>query len=358
MPAYQADLEALANDEMEGRDNQTDGSARAQSYLIDRLDDFAEPIGGDMRHPFAQGVNLLAMLPGTDLADEYVILGAHYDHLGHDCAGVTAADDICNGATDNAASVAEVLEIGRRLARTPVRRSIVLALWDAEEDGQLGSRAYVAAPAVPLDATTVYLNWDDQGSNLLPSLRDLTIVVGAETGGPNLVAATTAAIAASELAPVTFSLLFGQGRSDHAIFAGAGVPTAFSTDATSGCYHTVADDLSAVDLAKLGREIDQGEGLARRLADTDAPPNFTPGTPAATFDDATSLLDLIHRAQVDIGLFPEASQADVRSYITDLEAIVAAGRDAFDDDAVNRMLAGAVKVVDALTKVTCDSFVK
>src|SRR5213075_2072544 len=129
-PDWQADLTALADDAMDGRDNRSDGSARAQTYLLDRLAAFAKPVDGDVRHPFAEGVNLLAVIPGTELPDDYVILGAHYDHLGHQCADVSPTDDICNGATDNAASVAAVLEIGRRLAREPVRRSVVIALWD------------------------------------------------------------------------------------------------------------------------------------------------------------------------------------------------------------------------------------
>jgi hypothetical protein len=356
VPEWQVDLSTLADDDMDGRDNGTEGSARAQAYLLERLGEFTEPLGDDVHHPFAQGVNLLAVIRGTELPDEYVILGAHYDHLGHDCGGVGATDDICNGATDNAASVAEVLEIGRRLAREPVRRSVVIALWDAEEDGLLGSRAYVADPAVPLDATTVYLNWDNQGSNLLPSLRDLTVLVGAETGGPALVAAAKAAADASSLSPVRLSLLFGQGRSDHAVFAEAGVPTVFSTDATNGCYHTVDDDLDAIDLDKLRREIDLGESLARGLADTDTPPAFTAGTPSATFDDASSLLDVLHRGEDDIDLLPTASQPTMQQYVTDLEAIVAAGPDAFDDAAIGRLLGGAVDLVQSLTEVPCDSF--
>ena len=53
------------------------------------------------------------MIPGGDRADEYVVLGAHYDHLGSDCPTDTPGDDICNGAGDNASGVATVLEVGR-----------------------------------------------------------------------------------------------------------------------------------------------------------------------------------------------------------------------------------------------------
>ena len=64
-----------------------------------------------------------------------------------------------------------------------------MALWDAEEDGLLGAEAYVADPVVPLEDTVAYLNWDIQGANLSPALAGVTVMVGTETGGPNLQAA-------------------------------------------------------------------------------------------------------------------------------------------------------------------------
>ena len=82
----------------------------AQDYLIRQLERFARPLphgaeattGPDAyRHAFAGGTNLLAVIPGGDLARQYVIVGAHYDHLGSgpDCGRKTATDRICNGAT-------------------------------------------------------------------------------------------------------------------------------------------------------------------------------------------------------------------------------------------------------------------
>ena len=80
---------------------------------------------------------MVAVIPGTDLADQYVVVGAHYDHLGSSCQYKSSGDTICNGATDNAAGVAAVLAIARSIAGQAVkpRRSVVLALWDSEEDG-------------------------------------------------------------------------------------------------------------------------------------------------------------------------------------------------------------------------------
>ena len=362
-PPYQAVVEALAADEMDGRDNQTPGSVLAQEYLIGQLSEFAEPVtdgasGADAYlQPFAEGANVLALIPGGDRADEYVILGAHYDHLGTQCRGSDPEDGICNGAGDNAAGVAAVLEVGRLLAADdePPSRSVILAFWDAEEDGLLGAEAYVADPEVPLDSTIAYLNWDIQGVNLAPSVADVTIMVGAETGGPNLVAAAKAATSASSLQTVPFSLLFGQGRSDHAVFASAGVPTVFFTDANSGCYHTTQDDTDVIDFDKLGQQILTAEALTRDLVATAAVPAFVAGTPPATFEDAESMLSIVSQGQEDLGLLPGYETAGDQ-FLADLEAMVAAGPDAFDDQAVGTLLNGSVGLVEALASSECDGY--
>jgi Zn-dependent M28 family amino/carboxypeptidase len=189
----------------------------------------------------------------TETPEEVVVPGAHYDHLGHDCDSDDPDDVVCNGASDNASGVAAVLEISRRLAEDPPSRSVVLALWDAEEDDRLGSMAAVESGVLDIDSVVAYLNWDMQGTNLLLSLADTTFVIGAETAGPALEDAVATGVGSTDLLPVDLSLLFGQGRSDHASFVDAGVPSVFLSDATSACYHTAPDDLEHLDLDKLAR---------------------------------------------------------------------------------------------------------
>lgn len=356
---HEAIVAALADDATEGRDNQTAGSEVAQDLLVEALEGIgAAPVpGGEgYRHRFAEGTNLLALLPGTTRPDELVIIGAHYDHLGRDCPTATPGDDVCNGAADNAAGVAAVLEIARRLAEDPPARSVLVALWDAEEDGLLGAGAFVAAPPVDLTTVSAYLNWDIQGVNLLPSLADVTVVVGAETGGDVLAEAATAAGDASSLDEANLSLLFGQGRSDHAPFAAAGVPVVFFTDANSACYHTSQDDVAALDVDKLGRQIDLGHALAVDLATRDDRPAFVPDAPVATFDDAVTMQRVVTAARPDLGRFEAADQAVVEQFLVDLDAMVAAGADAFDGTDVGALLAGSAALVDLLTEGECDSF--
>jgi Peptidase family M28 len=356
-------VETLASDDFAGRDNGTPGSRAAQDFLIAQLSEFAEPLTGAAgpdayRQSFDVGTNLLAVIPGSDLADQYVIVGAHYDHLGSVCAGSSSADSICNGATDNATGVAAALALGRSIAaeEQAPRRSVVIALWDAEEDGLLGSAAYLANPVVPIAQTVAYVNFDMQGTNISPSLRNVTVLVGAETGGPSLVASAVAAAAGSTLDTVRLSLLFGQGRSDHANFVNARVPTVFFTDATPPCYHTVQDDASIVDYAKLQQQLVTSGALVRDLMNTDTLPAFDPNAPGATYEDAVAIHDLLLQAQPDFLRFSEPGRAESDQFVTDLGAIVDAGPNAFDDAAIGRLLTGTIAIVELWSSGECDGF--
>ena len=124
----------------------------------------------------------MGVIEGTDLADEYVMVGAHYDHV-TSCEGFGPTDTICNGATDNATGVAAVLDIARSLARTPTR-----PLGHHRSLGPGGGRPprrqpLRLEPAHPPRATVTYVNFDILGANLLPALRTTHFAIGAETGG-------------------------------------------------------------------------------------------------------------------------------------------------------------------------------
>src|SRR5829696_6396176 len=164
----QYDMVRLASDDTAGRNNGTPGSTLARQFLIDELKPISNGLNtaatGDAAYTqtMPNGTNVVAVIPGTDLANEYVVVGGHYDHLGSSCQSKEAGDTICNGATDNAAGVAAVLAIARSIARNPTRRSVIVAFWDREEDGLLGSLAYTQSPLVPLADTVGYVNFDIQ----------------------------------------------------------------------------------------------------------------------------------------------------------------------------------------------------
>lgn len=351
-------VSTLASDELMGRDNQTEGSALAQQFLLDQLVLVSDPAVSDQdrggyRQEYALGTNLIGIIPGTDLADEYVIVGAHYDHVGTRCRGVSSTDAICNGAADNATGVAAAIQVARTLADESPRRSIVIALWDGEEDGLIGAKHYVANPVVPLAQTVAYINFDIQGAHLSPALSMSTIMVGAETGGEQLIDAARAATAEQPLDTARLSLIFGQGRSDHAPFASAKVPAVFFTDATNGCYHSVNDDLDAIDFAKLDLQIGSATRLAIDLASTNMPPTFDLDVPIATFDDAVELLRLATTGAPDMALLSAEAAVESAVRLATLEDIVQAGPGAFDGGAINTVLVGAAQWVERLVTLPC-----
>ena len=353
-------VEVLSSDEMAGRDNGTPGSELARDYIVDQLDDFALPAyvwNGSYVQSFGSGSNIVAWLPGGELFDEIVMIGAHYDHVGSNCRNVRPTDDICNGAADNAAGTAAVIEVARRIAAAglPPRRSVVIALWDAEEDGLVGSRHYVTDPVLPLDQVVAYVNLDIQGSNVVPSAANVTTLIGAETGGPHLIDAANAAAQASTLDTLMLSLIFGQGRSDHAPFVDAGVPAVFLSDGTNGCYHTVDDEVGRIDFDKLDQQLLSATALVGRLVNADDVPEFDPAPRTVTYDDAVEIERLVIAAEPDFALLGPGGRATAEQFLVDLGAVVDTGPDAFDGAATVVLLEGAGRFIEALAQAECET---
>jgi hypothetical protein len=361
----QYDLARLAGDDTAGRNNNTAGSTLARQFLIDELKPISTGLNtsatGDAAYTqtLPGGTNVVSVIRGTVLPDQYVVVGAHYDHLGSSCQYKSTDDQICNGATDNAAGVAAVLAIARSIAAQPTkpRRSVVLALWDEEEDGLTGSRYYTDHPLVPLANTVGYVNFDIQGANLLPSLRNTSFAVGAESGGDRFEQTVRSAINAGSLDTETLSSIFGQNRSDYVNFLSKQVPTVFFTDATGPCYHTNDDEIGIVDFPKLESQITVALRVTQDLANTDTPPTFAANTPLATYSDAVVLqraLELIWR---DKDRFSAQDQDTLATIRADLTRIVLDGRAAFGSDDVGTVLGHAATVVTSiLPKGACDGF--
>jgi Zn-dependent M28 family amino/carboxypeptidase len=351
----------LASDDMAGRRLGTPGGASARRYLIDRLSTRAEPIRpgatGDDRYlqPIQDGANVLGIIRGTEHPDEYVIVGAHYDGQGTSCRTSVPGDGVCNSATDNAAGVAAALSIAQDLVDHPPRRSVVIALWDGEEANLRGSVAYVSHPVVPLAQTVAYVNFDVLGANLLPSLRDTTFAVGAETGGPVLTDIVGDAIDADTLDAAMVSAVMGAYRSDYTAFLNASIPTVFFSDSTGPCYHTPGDDLDAVDFAKLDHQVAIATGVVRALADGVERPSWTPA-PLTTYDDVVAVGDVMDRSSVDWGRFSPADQQTLNAIRSDLTAVRDAGREAYDATAQSTLLNRANQGISVFTHGTCDGF--
>lgn len=355
----------LASDAYEGRDNDTPGSLRAQRYLIAKLRAIGPGLdssrSGDdaYRQPFEfrgqRGTNLLAIVPGRELPDEYVVVGAHYDHVGR-CRSVPGGGRVCNGALDNATGVAAVLALGNALRRLPEppRRSVVLALWDAEEDGLVGSEYYVRNPVVPLERTVAYVNFDLLGGRMLPSLAHISFAVAPETGGELLKRVVADAVAAEGLGTRQLSYIFGQERSDYANFVAGSVPTVFFSDSEVPCYHTTGDELHRVDWDKLRAQSRIAFRVAVALAESEERPTFVPPNPAlATYDDAVVLSEVFRLGRKDLALFRGPDQQRLLELDARMRTIVDEGPDAFDGEDVGATLTAAVQAIRMIGDLEC-----
>jgi len=145
--------------------------------------------------------NVIAMQPGTDraLRSEYVVIGAHYDHLGRstfDALDPQAKDAIRHGADDNASGTAAVLELARRFHAAPARRSIIFVNFSGEELGDLGSEYFVDHAPVPLDSIDAMLNFDMVGR-----LRNDKLIVYGVTTAAEMRASSTARTRSSRHSP-------------------------------------------------------------------------------------------------------------------------------------------------------------
>ena len=250
---------------------------------------------------------MIGILEGSDptLKSETIVIGAHYDHLGHGGAGSLAPKEgeIHHGADDNASGVAGVLELARIFSAQihGSRRSIVFATFSGEEEGLLGSNYYVNHPVVPLANTVAMINMDMIGrmknrsltiggmgtatewpalvenANLLQGLtvsRPQAIsrlARRAGSGMPIVVAANGQPVVHSDPAK-QFTLTLnadGYGPSDHSSLYAKQVPVLFFWTGTHEDYHKPSDTADKINyedesrilgvVAKIVRSIDAGD---------------------------------------------------------------------------------------------------
>lgn len=232
--------------------------------------------------------NVVAKLPGADprLANEHVVLTAHLDHLGLAPAG--SADRVYNGAMDNAAGVATLLDIAARLkAGPPLKRSVLIVLVTGEEGGLLGSTRFARSPTVPARSVVADLNFD-MALPLFP-LRSV-IALGAEE---STLGAAAQAVGKAMGLPVVADPLPDRNsfiRSDQYSFVRVGVPAlAFKFGFTKGSpearieaawrttrYHAVSDDADqpGIEKADAIRLDDYVAALTRAIADAPGRPRW------------------------------------------------------------------------------------
>jgi hypothetical protein len=214
--------------------------------------------------------NVVGVLEGVGpRADETIVVGAHYDHLGFGGSGSLAFGSraIHNGADDNASGTAMILELARRLAHRadPLPRRVVFIAFSGEERGLLGSKHYVDNPLFPLDRTVAMVNFDMVGR--LDGDNSLTIFGAGTVAGMD---ALVGALAASQgLKPkVIEGTQMEFNASDHASFYRKDIPVLFAFTGTHSDYHRPSDDTELVNFEGMTRIANLGElvllDLARR----------------------------------------------------------------------------------------------
>ncbi len=220
--------------------------------------------------------NVAGYLPATravsGVAKPWVMLGAHYDHLGHGGRGSSLArageeTKVHPGADDNASGVAAVLTAAERLKNGSRGRNVALAFWSGEESGLLGSAAFTAKPPVPLDQLAAYFNFDMVGR-----LRDNALQVQGAGSSP-----TWAALAASANADPTLKLAVQNDPNlptDSSSFNLAGIPTLSFFTGSHEDYHRPTDTADRVDTAGIDRIVRYAATIVQRVADAADPPAF------------------------------------------------------------------------------------
>jgi hypothetical protein len=243
--------------------------------------------------------NVVGIVEGSDssLKDTYVLLGAHYDHIGYEqfafgdrrnaiasCTGQTRpaprpGDIINNGADDDGSGTVTLMALAKAFSRGPRMKRSILFVWHTSEEGGLnGSRFMADHPIVPLENVSAQLNIDMVGRNRCDDAKEANTVyvVGADRISTELHNVNEDANAALP-APLTLNYELNDPsdlesiytRSDHYSYASKGVPIIFFTTGLHRDYHYVTDEVDKIEFPKMARVAALIYGTAARVANLD-----------------------------------------------------------------------------------------
>ena len=194
--------------------------------------------------------NVIGFIEGSDpiLNKEYIIIGAHYDHLGYGghMSGSLNPDSmqIHNGADDNASGIAGILELSHKLMTNKklLGRSVIAICFDAEEKGLLGSKFYTQTPTKDLEQTAIMINMD-----MIGRLNEKPITVGG-VGSAKTLSETIEVVQKNHTLKIDKNISgMDFGRSDHASFYREDIPVLFFFTGAHQDYHKPSDDWDKID---------------------------------------------------------------------------------------------------------------
>lgn len=214
--------------------------------------------------------NVLAYLPGR--TDEFIIIGAHYDHLGRGNASSLAPSQIGQihpGADDNASGTAGVVELARMFAQRGdhLERGILFATFAGEELGLLGSADWVKEPTRPLGEAVAMINMD-----MIGRIRDSKVFVGGVGTGT-----TFKPLLEKVAGKYKLNLVYSPGgysASDHTSFVVKSIPSLFFFSGLHSDYHKPSDTWDKIDSRDAARLLDLVADVATELASAPARPQF------------------------------------------------------------------------------------
>ncbi len=258
----------------------------------------------DIQQKRVNTYNILGMIEGSDpeLKDEYIIVGAHYDHLGMGGPGSGSRNPdtlvIHNGADDNASGVAGVIELAGKLNSLNPERSIIFMAFGAEEMGLIGSKYYVDNPLVPNDKVMAMMNFDMIG-RLDP--EDKSIMLGG-TG----TAMENRSILEELESETDLNIAYssgGFGASDHSSFYSEGIPVFYINTGVHQDYHTYKDDIEYINFTGQKEVLDYAALLIELLANRDEMLTFQESGPKNR--DAGRM-----RLKVTLGIMPDFASSE------------------------------------------------
>ena len=242
----------LANDSLRGRKAGSEDAAKAAAYIVEQFEEIGiQPYFEEgWYQPFARNnntyKNVIGIIPGNDpvLRDEYIIIGAHYDHLG------VRDEQVYNGADDNASGTATIIEMARILKsrQNDLKRSVIVAAFDAEEIGLLGSNylsKQLDLSKVKLMMSIDMVGWLEKGKTLrfegVATVKDGKRLLREEAKKMHI-----------DIKSKNFeSSIFG--ATDTQGFAEKGVATWYVSTGLKSPYHQPEDDPELIDYKGLDR---------------------------------------------------------------------------------------------------------
>jgi Tol biopolymer transport system component len=238
----------------------------------------------DMMASYDEGINMVGMIPGRGtLKNETIVIGAHYDHLGHGGRGSMRPNDtgIHNGADDNASGTAAVLVAAKRLREllgtARDTRTVLFALFSAEEVGLGGSAYFVEHPPVPLESIKAMVNLDMVGA-----LRDDKLVALGSESAPEWKPLVERL--GNDLKLHVTASGDGYGPSDQTSFYAKQIPVLHFFTGTHERYHTPDDDADFVNFAGAARIAELTAQVANALARGEVTPTYARSTAAPSME--------------------------------------------------------------------------